>query len=158
MAHVLAGILALAFAITPPNRTLDDLLLRDLSGRDIRLSDYRGRVVILDVWATWCAPCLAELPGLKRLATSYPEELAVIGISLDRLPRRDLIAWLARHGVPWTQHFDGRGFASPVARRLNIESLPVSFLIAPNGRLVATNLRGTALASAVASLAKPGIR
>lgn len=114
--------------------------------------DLRGRVVLIDVWATWCAPCLAEMPTLKRLHTGYGEQLRIVGVNVDSLPRRDLRQWLARKDITWPQLFDGRGLRGPLSTRLQVESLPRSFLYDTDGRLVATDLRGDALEQAVHTL------
>jgi thiol-disulfide isomerase/thioredoxin len=147
--------LALAAAVaaaSPLADRADGIALRDLDGREIRLSDLRGRVVVIDVWATWCAPCLADLPMIRNLHRTYPDRVAIIGVSLDRMTRRDFVSWLRRHDVGWRQHFDGRGYTSPVARQLGVEALPATVLIAPDGRIAARNLRGDRLASAVRQL------
>jgi thiol-disulfide isomerase/thioredoxin len=123
-----------------------DAGLRDLDGRLWRADALEGRYVFIDVWATWCAPCLADLPALRALARTRTETLVVIGVSLDTMPRRDLVSWLARHDVTWPQHFDGRGYRGPVADRLGVTSLPASLLFDRNGRLVARNLRAGAVA------------
>lgn len=123
-----------------------------LSGEVLSAQDLRGRVVLVDVWATWCAPCLAEMPTLKQLHEANGDALRIVGVNVDSLPRRDLRLWLARKGVTWPQLFDGRGLRGPLSTRLKVESLPRSFLYAADGRLVATDLRGKALTRAVAIL------
>ena len=128
--------------------------LRDLSGRQIQLDDLRGRVVLIDVWATWCAPCLADLPLLRLLQREHADTLTVIGVSLDRMPRRDFVSWVRRHDVTWPQHFDGRGYASPVAIALGVEALPATVLIATDGSVVARDVRGQSLARLVRALAR----
>ena len=115
--------------------------LPDLNGRVWRAEGLEGRVVLIDVWATWCAPCLADLPALRTLATGRAPELVVLGVSLDTMPRRDFVSWLSRHEVTWPQHFDGRGYRGAVADRLGVTSLPASLLFDSDGRLIARNLR-----------------
>jgi len=148
-------LVALGFLLTQAHQPrFDDVALRTLDGHELRLSELRGRVVLVDVWATWCAPCLAELPGLRALQAAYPEDLMIVGVSLDTMTRRDFVSWLRRHDVGWPQHFDGRAYRSPVAVRLDVDELPASFLLDADGRLAAVNLRGHALARAVERLAR----
>ncbi|MGI9645555.1 MAG: TlpA disulfide reductase family protein [Ilumatobacteraceae bacterium] len=128
----------------------------DLGDTRWRASDLAGRVVLLDAWASWCAPCLAELPNLKALSLRYPDDFVVLGLSLDTMPRRDFISWLRRHDVGWPQVFDGRGYGGSHAQRLGLTTLPASWLFAPDGRLAAVNLRGEALDRAVVSLVDAG--
>lgn len=123
-----------------------------LDGRTVSTHDLRGRVVLVDVWATWCAPCLAEMPTLKRLQTEHGDALTIVGVSLDSLPRRDLRQWLVRRDITWPQLFDGRGVRGPLATQLGVEFLPRSFLFDANGQLIGTDLRGDALRRAVSTL------
>jgi len=145
--------LAAALASAPNPAPLEALLgpgpFSTLDGRPLSRDDLRGRVVLVDVWATWCAPCLAEMPTLKQLHAAHGDNLRIIGVSVDSLPRRDLRQWLARRDITWPQLFDGRGLRGPLAVRLRVEVLPRSFLFDPSGQLVATDLRGHALIRAV---------
>lgn len=149
-ATLMAGLVAMMIVTPPPS--LDGLALRDLSGRAIVVRDLRGRVVLIDVWATWCAPCLADLPVMRALHARHGDRLAIVGVSLDRMPRRDFVSWVRRHDVTWPQHFDGRGYASPVARQLGVQMLPATLVIAPDGSVAARNVRGAALAALVGEL------
>jgi thiol-disulfide isomerase/thioredoxin len=130
--------------------------LPTLDGRTLTAGDLRGRVVLIDVWATWCAPCLAAMPELKTMHDAHGDALALVGVNLDHLSRRDLRQWLARRGITWTQVHDGRGPDGPVATRLGVTSLPRTLLYDRHGRLVAVDLRGPALANAVARLVREG--
>lgn len=123
-----------------------------LNGDVLSATDLEGRVVLLDVWATWCAPCLAEMPTLKRLHDTHPSTLRIVGVNVDSLPRRDLRQWLARKNITWPQLFDGRGLRGPLSTRLKVDSLPRSFLYAADGRLIATDLRGETLTRTVNTL------
>jgi thiol-disulfide isomerase/thioredoxin len=146
---MMLALLLLSAALVMPPPAHVDVPLRDLAGQRFDLGSFKGRVVVLDVWATWCAPCLAELPTLRSLHDSSGNDLVVIGVNLDRMTPRDLRAWLLRHDVRWRQHYDGRGYASPVAAALEITNLPATLLVGCDGAVVARNLRGAALVSAV---------
>ena len=124
----------------------------DLAGRAVHTTDLRGKIVLIDVWASWCAPCLADLPLLRQLQRDHANDLAIVGISLDRMARRDFVSWLRRHDVSWPQYFDGRGYASPAARALGVEALPATLLIARDGSIAGWNLRGSALSARIRDL------
>jgi thiol-disulfide isomerase/thioredoxin len=127
--------------------------VRDLNGRRWRAAELDGRVVLLDFWATWCAPCLADVPWLRQARGRFPaDRLAIIGVSLDVGDRRSLTAWLNRNRVDWPQTWDARGYNGVLARRFGVISLPQSLLVDGHGRVVATNLRGERLLSAIARL------
>jgi thiol-disulfide isomerase/thioredoxin len=127
--------------------------LRDLEGRTWTAEALAGRVVVVDVWATWCAPCLAELPTLRRIAARDPE-VAVIGVSMDSMSRREFVAWLSRHAVSWPQVFDGRAWSGPLPAELGLFSVPVSWVFDRRGHLVARDLRGQALVGAIDRLTR----
>jgi thiol-disulfide isomerase/thioredoxin len=129
---------------------------RDLAGRRWRAADLAGRVVLLDFWATWCAPCLADVPYLRRARERFPEnQFTIIGVSLDTADRRTLAAWLNRQRVDWPQIWDDRGFDGPLARQFRVESLPRSVLFDPRGRAVATDIRGERLLPLLQKLLQP---
>jgi hypothetical protein len=99
-----------------------------------------------------------ELPTLKRLREGEAgRNLVVVGVNLDRMNRRDLRAWLGRHDVDWRQHFDGRGYGSPVAEALDVRRLPATFLLDREGRVVARDLRGDRLVAAAKQLSGAGL-
>lgn len=126
--------------------------LHALDGRRVTASGLEGRVVLVDVWATWCAPCLAELPLLKSLHSSYPDDVSIVGINADSVPARDLRSWLSRRQIDWPQLFDGRGVGGPILDRLGITALPRTFLFDRRGTLIAVDLRGDALEAAITSM------
>jgi thiol-disulfide isomerase/thioredoxin len=131
--------------------------VRDMSGRRWTAEGLRGRVVVLDFWATWCPPCWKEIPWLQKIHDGRdPARVQVIGVSLDVTDRRTLVAWLNRQRVDWPQIWDGSGYDSPLAERFGVGSLPTTILVAPDGRVVATNLRGARLVAAVDTLLTNG--
>ena len=127
---------------------VDALEVVDLDGRQWTAGDLERRVVLIDFWATWCAPCLTQIPELKRLRAKHGDRFEVLAISLDSRTRRDLIAWLNQRAVDWPQVHDGRGFSSPAARTFGVMALPASVLVV-NGRVAGFNLRGRVLEQAV---------
>jgi thiol-disulfide isomerase/thioredoxin len=132
-------------------RAVDGLHVVDLEGKRWTAADLEGRVVLIDFWATWCAPCLVQIPELKRLRARYGDRFEVLAISLDSRSRRDLVAWLNRQDIVWPQVHDGRAFSSPAARPFGVAALPASLLVV-DGRIVAANLRGERLAHAIAEV------
>lgn len=157
MPMLLALVMTVLLVTPPPVPSPLDALtetgrITTLKGDVLSARDLRDRVVLVDVWATWCAPCLAEMPTLKQLHNRHGDALRIVGVNVDSLPRRDLRQWLARKDITWPQLFDGRGLRGPLSTRLKVDSLPRSFLYDTKGRLVATDLRGETLARAVDTL------
>lgn len=139
---------------------LDQLQLHDMDGRRWTADDLRGRVTLIDVWATWCAPCLTELPYLTRARARYSrEDFEILGVSFDVSDRRTFVSWLNRHRVDWPQVFDGRGRQGPAARQLGAVAVPTSYLIDRQGRLIGMNLRAERLLAAIQAAVKmtPGV-
>ena len=125
----------------------------DIDGRTWSPEALRGRIVLVDFWATWCAPCLADLPRLKRLHARYASDgLAILGVSLDRSSPRDFRSWLQRQAIGWPQVRERGGYESPLARHFGVEAIPASFLFDRDGRLLDANLRGATLETRVAAL------
>jgi len=102
-------------------------------GSETSLSDLRGKVVLLDFWATWCVPCMDELPRLRRIYRAFEEEaFEIIGISLDT-SAETLKRVLDEQEVEWPQYFDGAGWETQVAQLYRIEATPHLILVDPNG-------------------------
>ena len=121
-----------------------DFVVQTVDGDSLRLSDFRGKFVMLDFWGTWCAPCLNELPHLKKLSQSFSEELKVIGLAHD--DPRNLADFVKENKIPYPN-----GIADPkIEKAYGIVSWPTTFLIAPNGKIIAKNLRGEKLVDLVA--------
>lgn len=134
-------------------RAFETFDARDMDGRRWTTADLRGRVVVLDFWATWCPPCWREIPWLKRIQNQFdPSRVQVIGVSLDVTDRRTLVAWLNRRRVDWPQIWESYGYDSPIASRFGVDALPTSVLVDADGRVVAVDLRGARLLAAVDAL------
>lgn len=127
--------------------------VEDLHGTRWTPDRLRGRVVLIDFWATWCAPCLADLPRLKALRERYGrEEFEILGVTLDVTSRRDLVSWLNRQRVDWPQVHERAGYAGRLPAMFGVRALPATVLVDAKGRVAGVNLRGDALAARVAEL------
>jgi thiol-disulfide isomerase/thioredoxin len=128
----------------------------DTEGRTVSFpSDYKGRLVLLDFWATWCGPCVAEVPGLVRAYNKYRAQgLEVLGVSLDKENALNQVqAFTKDYGMTWRQIYDGKYWQARIARFYRIDSIPRSFLVDGNtGMIVATgdSLRGPLLEETLA--------
>lgn len=110
-----------------------DFVLTDTKGNQIKLSDYRGKVVILDFWATWCPPCRRGIPDLIDLQKTYKNKLAVIGISLDTDSKKDVVPFIKEYGINYKVAY---GDNNVVQKYGNIQSIPTTFIIDQNGKIV----------------------
>jgi len=128
-----------------------DFSARDLSGNEISLSQYRGRVVLLDFWATWCLSCVLESPNIKRVYNKYKDDgFVVIGINQDQ-NRWELDAFIQRERIEWPQVFDwGEGYKVSLLYRA--DTIPALFLIDKDGILRDTNAIGDNLEPGVKKL------
>ena len=119
-------------ALTRGRRQPIDFRLADLAGSQWQLSDRRGKVVLVNFWATWCPPCREETPGLVRLYRDYrPRGVVMVGISMDDDPRQAVPPFLRQYGVPYTVLVPDSGFQ--LAN--DIDSLPTTLLIDRQGRV-----------------------
>jgi len=122
-----------------------EISLPDTSGTIVNLSDYKGKVVIIDFWASWCSPCRKEMPHMKTLYAKYHEKgLEIFGVSLDKTAA----AWkgyIIKEKLPWIQVSDLKGWGSIGAKIYSVSSIPHLVLIDKDGNLIARNLRGAAL-------------
>jgi thiol-disulfide isomerase/thioredoxin len=111
-----------------------DFTLYSLDGKEVKLSDYLGKVVILDFWATWCAPCRKGIPDLISIQNEYKDDLVVIGISLDQPSTQDeLVPFIKSYGINYPVVL---GNIEVSASYGNIQAIPTSFIIDQEGNII----------------------
>ena len=122
------------------------------NGKDVDLALLRGKVVLVDFWASWCGPCIAEMPNVVSLYRQlHPKGFEIVGISLDQ-DKDKMQEAMKKHGMEWAQYFDGAGWKNKISSKYHIESIPAAWLIDKKGKLRETGLRGDALGQAVVKL------
>ena len=123
-----------------------DIVMAGVDGKERRLSDLRGKMVLVDFWASWCRPCRLENPNVVRIYNQYHDKgFEIFSVSLDN--NRD--AWvntIAADKLEWPNHMsDLRGWSNAAAKLYGVSSIPATVLVGPDGKVLARNLRGNAI-------------
>ena len=147
-----------------------ELTFTAADGRAVDLKTLRGKVVLIDFWATWCGPCKQEIPNVKKVYAAYHDRgFEVVGIALENcnlLPKdtpeqtaaklakakKVLTDFTAANAMPWPQYFDGKFWKNDISTQYAIESIPAMFLLDQEGKIVSTNARGEKLQAEVKRL------
>jgi thiol-disulfide isomerase/thioredoxin len=128
-----------------------DFTLPDKDGKEFKLSSLKGKYVLVDFWASWCAPCRAENPFMLKAYNELKDKnFEIVGVSLDETRA----AWLKaveQDKLPWTQVSDVKGFKTEIAIRFGITAIPQNVLIDPDGKVIAKDLRGADVNKMIAS-------
>lgn len=140
-----------------------ELAFTAIDGRAVDMKNYRGKVVLIDFWATWCGPCKAEIPNIKKVYAEYHDKgFEIIGIALENAAikpddsaeqvaakhekaKKILNDFTAKTEMPWPQYYDGKYWKNDISTRFGIASIPAMFLIDQQGRIVSTEARGQKL-------------
>lgn len=133
-----------------------DVTFKTVDGAEHKLSDFRGKYVLLDAWATWCGPCVGETPNILAVQEAFKgdDRLAIVGLSMDDdpdAPRR----YSEMKGLTWTNGFIGQWDQTEVDDQIGIGGIPDIRLIGPDGKLIANNLRGERILEAVRNALAP---
>ncbi len=137
-----------------PGKMAPDITLPDVNGKPFSLSSLRGKYVLVDFWASWCAPCRQENPNVVANYKEFKNKnFTVLGVSLDQQKS----AWLKAikdDGLEWKQISDLKFWNSEAAQKYNVQAIPFNVLIDPQGKIIATELRGSALHDKLAEVLK----
>lgn len=131
-----------------------DFTQNDVNDKPVKLSDFKGKYVLLDFWASWCGPCRAENPNVVKAYNDFKDKnFTVLGVSLDQPGKKD--AWLAaieKDGLTWTHVSDLKYWDNEVSKMYGIRGIPANFLIDPTGKIIAKNVRGEELQKKLAEV------
>ena len=122
-----------------------------LDGKPLKLEDLKGKYVLLDFWATWCKPCIGEIPQLQAVQEAFgkDERFAILSLSVDEKidePKK----FQEKRKLPWTQAFLGVGIHGPIPGTFGVRAIPAFVLVGPDGKIIARGMRGADIKKEVA--------
>ena len=148
--------IALAETATGAGETYIDVKGKSLDGKEVALSDYagKGKIVLVDFWASWCAPCIRTLPGLVSTYQKYKNKgFEIVGISLDNNQQNWANA-TAKYQITWPQLSNLEGWSDPAAQAYGINSIPATLLLDGDGTIIGKNLNEAELEQKLSELLK----
>ncbi|MEO6523225.1 MAG: TlpA disulfide reductase family protein [Mucilaginibacter sp.] len=122
-----------------------DFMLVDEVYKPVRVSDFKGKYLMIDFWASWCAPCRKENPNVVKMYAKFKDKgLNILGVSLDE-KREDWQRAIAADRLTWRQVSEFKNFNGPIVRMYHVEAIPSNFILDPEGNIVAKNITGVDL-------------
>jgi thiol-disulfide isomerase/thioredoxin len=138
--------------VAPVGKPFPALSFTSLQGQKIDVSGMKGKVVLVDFWATWCGPCRQEIPNLVALYEKYHDQgLEIVGVSLDK-NQKALENYIKENKMPWPEQFDGKEWNNEIAKKFAVKSIPCSYLLDRKGVVRHISVRGEQLAGAIGTL------
>jgi len=143
-----------ASAATSVGSVAPEFIMNDVNDKPVSLSSFKGQVVLIDFWASWCAPCREENPNVVKAYETYKAKgFTILGVSLDQ----EKAAWLeaiTKDKLAWTQVSDLKYWDNAAAKLYKVQSIPANFLLDKEGRIIGRDLRGPALEAKLAEVLK----
>jgi thiol-disulfide isomerase/thioredoxin len=138
---------------TEIGKIIEDFNQTDVAGKQIKFSSYRGKYVLIELWASWCMPCRKKNPGLVQVQQKFGgKNFTILGVALEQPDDKD--KWLKaiqKDGLTWPQLTDYKFWNNAVAKQFGIQSIPFNVLVDPNGKIIAKNIYGAELETMLAS-------